>query len=156
VKKTHQAMFGAGCFWGVEAAFRKVKGVRETSVGYSGGHFENPTYENVCSGKTGHTEVVQMEYDPDMISYEDLLEIFWKIHDPTTPNQQGPDVGTQYRSAIYFYAATQESAAKRSKEAFQMVGVYQEPIVTEIAPAQKFYRAEEYHQRYLEKGGSCH
>ena len=149
-------MFGAGCFWGVEAAFRKVNGVRETSVGYSGGHFENPTYENVCSGKTGHAEVVQMEYDPDMISYEDLLEKFWKIHDPTTPNRQGPDVGTQYRSAIYFYAAAQESAAKRSKEAFQMAGVYQEPIVTEIAPAQKFYRAEEYHQRYLEKGGSCH
>ena len=149
-------MFGAGCFWGVEAAFRKVNGVRETSVGYSGGHFENPTYENVCSGKTGHAEVVQMEYDPDMISYEDLLEIFWKIHDPTTPNRQGPDVGTQYRSAIYFYAAAQESAAKHSKEAFQMAGVYQEPIVTEIAPAQKFYRAEEYHQRYLEKGGFCH
>jgi len=149
-------MFGAGCFWGVEAAFRKLKGVRETSVGYSGGHIENPTYENVCSGKTGHAEVVQIEYDPDMISYEDLLEIFWKIHDPTTPNRQGPDVGTQYRSAIYFYAAAQESSAKRSKEAFQMDGVHQERIVTEIAPAQKFYRAEEYHQRYIEKGGSCH
>lgn len=148
-----KATFGAGCFWGVEATIRKVQGVVLTTVGYSGGTFENPTYKDVCSGKTGHAEVVQVEYDPTKVSYEDLLDVFWRIHDPTTLNRQGPDVGTQYRSAIFFHTPEQEAAAIVSKEKLQKSGHFTRPIVTEIAPASEFYRAEDYHQRYLEKRG---
>ena len=151
-----KATFGAGCFWGVEATFRKVAGVRSARVGYSGGSFENPTYEDVCSGKTGHAEVVQVEYDPLEVSYEDLLEVFWDCHDPTTVNRQGPDIGTQYRSAVFFHAADQELTAITSKEKLQSSGRYPSPIVTEITPAEAFYLAEDYHQRYLEKRGLSH
>ncbi len=152
----NKATFGAGCFWGVEATFRKLVGVRSAVVGYSGGSFENPTYEDVCSGKTGHAEVVQLEYDPPKVSYEDLLDVFWNCHDPTTVNRQGPDIGTQYRSAIFFHDADQESAAIMSKEKLQSSGRYPSPIVTEITPAEAFYPAEDYHQRYLEKRGLSH
>ncbi len=151
-----KATFGAGCFWGVEATFRKLAGVRSAMVGYSGGSFENPTYEDVCSGKTGHAEVVQLEYDPPEVSYEDLLEVFWNCHDPTTVNRQGPDIGTQYRSAIFFHDADQESAAITSKQKLQSSARYPSPIVTEITPAEAFYPAEDYHQRYLEKRGLSH
>lgn len=158
---TEQAMaiFGAGCFWGVEAAFRAVKGVREVISGYSGGHFKNPSYHDVCTGKTGHAEVVQVEYDPSQVDYEALLDVFWNCHNPTTRNRQGPDVGTQYRSAIFVYTPEQEAAARASKEKLEQNRRWQEPIVTEIAPASEFYPAEEYHQRYLEKRGvtgHCH
>lgn len=152
----NKATFGAGCFWGVEATFRKLVGVRSAVVGYSGGSFENPTYEDVCSGKTGHAEVVQLEYDPPEVSYEDLLDVFWNCHDPTTVNRQGPDIGTQYRSAIFFHDADQESAAITSKQKLQSSGRYPSPIVTEITPAEAFYPAEDYHQRYLEKRGLSH
>ena len=151
-----KALFGAGCFWGVEAAFRQVEGVLATAVGYSGGRKENPTYEDVCSGRTGHAEVVEVEYDPSKVSYEKLLDVFWENHDPTTLNRQGPDVGEQYRSAIFFLAPEQEAAARASKERLEKSGRYKRPIVTEITPASKFYRAEEYHQRYLEKHGLAH
>ncbi len=150
---TEKATFGAGCFWGVEAAFRQLKGVTSTSVGYSGGSFKNPTYEDVCTGQTGHAEVVQVEYDPSKVSYDELLRVFWQIHDPTTLNRQGPDVGMQYRSAIFFHTPEQNSAAETSKEKLQSSGRYKRPIVTEITPASEFYRAEEYHQQYLEKHG---
>lgn len=143
------ATFGAGCFWGIEAAFRRVPGVVSTSVGYAGGSFKNPTYKDVCSGETGHAEVVQVEYDPSKVSYEELLDVFWNIHDPTTLNRQGPDVGTHYRSAIFFHNSAQEAAARASKEKLQGSGRFRKPIVTEIAPASEFYRAEEYHQRYF-------
>lgn len=151
-----KATFGAGCFWGVEAAFRQVNGVVTTSVGYLGGTLENPTYRDVCSGTTGHAEVVQVEYDASKLSYDQLLEVFWNIHDPTTLNRQGPDVGTQYRSAIFFHDADQESAARASKEKLQSSGRCKSQIVTEITPASTFYPAEEYHQRYLEKRGLAH
>ena len=144
---TVKATFGAGCFWGVEAAFRKIEGVISTSVGYSGGTSENPTYKDVCTGQTGHAEVVEVEYDPSRVSYEELLEVFWENHDPTSLNRQGPDVGTQYRSAIFFHTPEQEAAARASKERAQ--GRFKKPIVTEIKPASEFYRAEEYHQRYF-------
>ena len=144
-----KATFGAGCFWGVEEAFRKVEGVVDVAVGYTGGHTENPTYRDVCSGTTGHVEVVEVEYDPSMVSYEKLLKVFWENHDPTTPNRQGPDVGTQYRSAIFFHNPEQEAAARASKEEAQTR--FRNPIVTEITSASEFYRAEEYHQRYFEK-----
>jgi peptide-methionine (S)-S-oxide reductase len=150
-----KATFGAGCFWGVEAAFRKVRGVKSTAVGYSGGRFENPTYEDVCTGRTGHAEVVQVEYDPGEISYEELLDVFWECHDPTTLNRQGPDVGAQYRSAIFCHTPEQEAAAKASKAKLQAGGRYKGPIITEIVPAAEFYRAEEYHQQYLEKRGQA-
>jgi len=146
---TEKAMFGAGCFWGVEAEFRKVEGVVEVASGYSGGHTENPTYGDVCSSATGHAEVVEVEYDPSKVSYEELLEVFWTHHDPTQLNRQGPDVGTQYRSVIFFYTPEQEDAARASKEKAQ--SRFKNPIVTEIKPASEFYRAEEYHQRYFEK-----
>jgi peptide-methionine (S)-S-oxide reductase len=149
-----KATFGAGCFWGVEAAFRQVKGVASTAVGYSGGHLPNPTYKDVCSGKTGHAEVVQVEYDPAQVSYDDLLKVFWENHDPTTLNRQGPDVGAQYRSAIFFHTPQQESAAKASKATMQ--AGYKNKIVSEITPASEFYRAEDYHQQYLEKRGLAH
>src|SRR6266571_9177960 len=151
-----KATFGAGCFWGVEAAFRQVKGVLATTVGYSGGHLSNPTYKDVCSGRTGHAEVVQVDYDPAQVSFDELLNVFWENHDPTTMNRQGPDVGAQYRSAIFVEGPEQEKAAKESKERLEKSGRYRHPIVTEIAPAEPFWRAEDYHQRYLEKRGLAH
>jgi peptide-methionine (S)-S-oxide reductase len=149
-----KATFGAGCFWGVESAFRQVKGVVSTSVGYSGGHLPNANYKDVCSGKTGHAEVVEVEYDPSQVSYDDLLKVFWENHNPTTLNRQGPDVGTQYRSAIYFHTPEQEAAARASKEKAQ--AQFKNKIVTEITPASEFWRAEDYHQQYLEKRGLAH
>ncbi len=152
------ATFGAGCFWGIEVAFRQVPGVTDAVVGYSGGRTANPTYKDVCTDGTGHAEVVQVTFDPAQVSYEKLLEVFWKIHDPTQLNRQGPDFGTQYRSAIFFHSPEQEAVARKSKEQAQASGRFRRPIVTEITPASTFYRAEEYHQRYLEKRGaaSCH
>ena len=150
-----KATFGAGCFWGVEAAFRQVTGVTSAAVGYLGGTLKNPTYHDVCTGKTGHAEVVQLEYDPSLVSYEELLNVFWSLHDPTTLNRQGPDVGTQYRSAIFFHNAEQEAVAKASKEKLQSSGRYKRDIVTEMTPASEFYRAEEYHQQYIEKRGQA-
>ena len=153
-----KATFGAGCFWGVEAAFRQIKGVVSTAVGFSGGNYDNPSYHDVCTGRTGHAEVVEVTYDPARVSYEDLLKVFWENHNPTTLNRQGWDVGTQYRSAIYFHNATQEAAARASKEQLEKSGKYRKPIVTEVTPASTFYMAEDYHQQYLEKRGlsSCH
>ncbi len=151
-----KATLGAGCFWGVEAAFRKIEGVASTTVGYAGGSFKDPTYKDVCSGKTGHAEVVQVEYDPSKVSYEELLRVFWNIHDPTTLNRQGPDIGTQYRSAVFFHNPEQEAAATASKQKLQSSGRYQKSIVTEITPASEFYRAEDYHQQYFEKCGIPH
>jgi len=153
-----KATFGAACFWGVEAAFRQIKGVRATLVGYAGGTMKNPTYEDVCSSRTGHDEVVEVEYDPAVVAYDDLLRVFWENHNPTTLNRQGPDIGSQYRSAIFFHDPDQEAAARRSKEELQKSGRFKRPIVTQIEPAQDFWRAEEYHQQYLEKRGlaSCH
>jgi len=148
-----KATFAAGCFWGVEELFRKVKGVSSTMVGYTGGAFENPTYEDVCSGTTGHAEAIQVEYDPSITSYEDLLMIFWSNHDPTTLNRQGPDVGEQYRSAVFYHTQEQESVAQKMKEKLQDEAMkrFGKEIVTEIKPASTFYKAEEYHQKYLEK-----
>ena len=151
-----KAVFGAGCFWGVEAAFREIKGVKSTEVGYAGGSLANPTYQDVCTDRTGHAEVVQVEYDPARVSYEELLNVFWENHDPTTPNRQGPDIGTQYRSVIFYHTPEQEAAARASKEKLQSSGRYKRPIVTEIVPASEFYRAEDYHQQYLEKRGLAH
>jgi peptide-methionine (S)-S-oxide reductase len=151
-----KAAFGAGCFWGIEEIFRHVPGVVSTTVGYMGGTLPNPTYQDVCTDKTGHAEVVQVEYDPSKVSYQRLLEIFWESHDPTTVNRQGPDVGTQYRSAIFYYTPGQEAAAKTSKAKLESSGKFRRPIVTEITPASDFWRAEEYHQRYLEKQGAAH
>ncbi len=152
-----KATFGAGCFWGAEAAFRELKGVVSTSVGYMGGTLENPTYEDVCTDRTGHAEVVEVLYDPAQISYEDLLDVFWKIHDPTTLNRQGADLGTQYRSVIFYHTPEQEAAARASKEKLRLSGRFKRDIVTQIVPAAKFWRAEEYHQQYYEKTGrrSC-
>ncbi len=148
-----KATFAAGCFWGVEANFRRVSGVIATAVGYTGGQFQDPTYKDVCTGKTGHAEAVDILFDPAVVSYAQLLEVFWKIHDPTTLNRQGPDVGTQYRSAVFYHSEEQRSIAIGSKEAMQSSGRFKRPIVTEIIPASIFYRAEEYHQQYFEKGG---
>lgn len=152
-----KATFGGGCFWGVEAVFRCVKGVVSTAVGYSGGILENPTYEDVCSDKTGHAEVVEVVYDPEVVSYDALLKVFWENHDPTTLNRQGPDVGSQYRSVIFYHNDAQKTAAALSRQALQDSGKYRRDIVTEIKPAAPFYRAEEYHQQYLDKRGltSC-
>ena len=147
------ATFGAGCFWGVEAAFRKVKGVTSTSVGYMGGHFPNPSYLDVLSRITGHAEVAQVEYDPSKVSYQELLDLFWNIHDPTSLNRQGPDRGEQYRSVIFFHNPQQEEEAKRSKEKLQMSGRFDKDIVTEIKPAKEYYLATEEHQQYFEKKG---
>jgi peptide-methionine (S)-S-oxide reductase len=151
-----QAIFAAGCFWGVEAAFREIPGVTATTVGYTGGTVENPSYRVVCGGRTGHAEAVQVEFDPDKVTYEQLLDVFWASHDPTTLNRQGWDIGTQYRSAIFFNDAAQEASATASLQARQ--GLRRKPIVTEITPASAFYPAENYHQQYLEKRGqaSCH
>ena len=146
-----KATFGAGCFWGVEAAFREIPGVTEVTSGYAGGERPEPTYEAVCSGDTGHAEVVEIDFDPDRVSYGDLLDKFWEVHDPTSLNRQGPDVGTQYRSAIFFHDAEQEAEAIRSRDGAQSRS--SRPIVTEIAPVSDFWRAEEYHQRYFEKQG---
>jgi len=147
------ATFAAGCFWGVEELFRKVKGVSSTMVGYTGGAFENPTYEDVCSGTTGHAEAIQVEYDPTITSYEELLMIFWSNHNPTTLNSQGPDVGEQYRSAVFYHTQEQEAVAQKMKEKLQDSAMkrFGKKIVTEIKQASTFYKAEEYHQKYLEK-----
>lgn len=152
------ATFGAGCFWGVEEAFRRTPGVTETAVGYMGGHLENPSYQAVCTDRTGHAEVVQVQFDPSQIDYERLLEIFWELHDPTTLNRQGPDVGTQYRSAVFYHDEAQKAAAAGMKARLQASGRFRRPIVTEITPASTFWRAEEYHQKYIQKNGgaSCH
>ncbi len=152
------ATFAAGCFWGVEAKFRMIPGVEDAIVGYSGGKTENPTYKEVCTDKTGHAEVVQVTFDPKKVSYETLVEAFWHMHDPTQVNRQGPDEGTQYRTAIFFHTAEQEAAAKKSKAALNASRRFSKPIATEITPAGPFWKAEEYHQRYLEKRGaaSCH
>jgi len=153
-----KATFGAGCFWGVEAAYRQIPGVISTAVGYLGGTLEKPTYYDVCSGRTGHAEVVEVTYDPSRLTYDDLLTVFWENHDPTTLNRKGPDVGTQYRSAIFYHDEDQKETAIRSKEERDRSGKYRRPIVTEITPATEFYMAEDYHQQYLEKRGlsSCH
>ena len=148
-----KATFGAGCFWGVEAAFRRVEGVVDAAVGYAGGTTRNPTYENVCTGQTGHAEVVEVTFDPKRVGYERLLEVFWACHDPTELNRQGFDVGTQYRSAIFFHTPEQETAARASLEVLQASGRGPDKIVTEITPAGDFWRAEEYHQRYVAKQG---
>ena len=149
--KSQKAIFAAGCFWGIEDKFRKIKGVISTRVGYSGGHFKNPTYKNVCSHKTGHAEVVEVIYDPSIMSYEELLEVFWNIHDPTTLNRQGPDIGSQYRSVIYYHTEEKKELAIKSKEKLEKSGNFKSPIVTFIEPAKKFYEAEEYHQKFHEK-----
>ncbi len=157
-----KAIFGAGCFWGVEAAFRQLEGVVSTAVGYSGGAAENPAYEEVCTGRTGHAEVVQVEFDPGKVSYDELLNLFWSVHDPTTLNRQGPDVGSQYRSAVFFLTPEQEAAALASKAEVERVQKekkfrwFQKEIVTEITPASVFYMAEDYHQQYFEKRGLVH
>jgi peptide-methionine (S)-S-oxide reductase len=152
------ATFGAGCFWGIEAAFRRVPGVLDAAVGYSGGRTQNPTYQEVCTDTTGHAEVVQVTFDPDKVSYEQLLDVFWTIHDPTQVNRQGPDYGAQYRTAIFFHSPEQEAKAKKSKQALEASGKLRRPIATEVTAAGTFWRAEDYHQRYLEKRGaaSCH
>jgi peptide-methionine (S)-S-oxide reductase len=153
-----KATFAAGCFWGVEATFRQLPGVTSTRVGYIGGELPNPTYKDVCTDRTGHAEAVEVEYDPGKISYDKLLEVFWENHDPTQLNRQGPDWGTQYRSAVFFHSPEQEAVARKSKEQLEKSGRFHKPIVTQIVPATTFYEAEEYHQQYLEKKGlaSCH
>jgi peptide-methionine (S)-S-oxide reductase len=158
MKNYQKATFGAGCFWGVEYFFKQVPGVIETEVGYLGGAFENPTYEQVKTGNTGHAEVVQLTYDPTIVSYEELLNVFWNNHNPTTRNRQGEDVGTQYRSAIFYHTNEQKVSAELSKEQLKQLGQFNKPIVTEITAASSFYRAEEYHQNYIEKNDlpSCH
>jgi peptide-methionine (S)-S-oxide reductase len=155
---TETATFAAGCFWGIEAAFRQIPGVTDAAVGYMGGRTENPTYEDVCSHTTGHAEVVQVTFDPDVVTYETLLEAFWQMHDPTQLNRQGPDVGDQYRTAIFFHSPQQEAAARASKQALEASGRHKRPIVSEITPAGPFYRGEDYHQQYLAKRGrtACH
>jgi peptide-methionine (S)-S-oxide reductase len=151
-----QAMFGAGCFWGVEATFRRIPGVVDTAVGYAGGHTENPTYQDVCTDTTGHAEVVLVDFDPGVVSYDQLLNVFWENHNPTQLNRQGPDFGKQYRSVIFYYDDEQKAAAEASKARLDSSGRYSRPIVTQIVPAAPFYRAEDYHQRYLEKRGRTH
>ena len=148
-----KATFAAGCFWCVEPTFSKIKGVTSTMVGFTGGRLENPSYEDVCTGQTGHAEAIQVEYDPSAVSYDELLEVFWGSHDPTTLNRQGPDVGEQYRSTIFFHSAEQEAAARASKEKLQNSGMYEKNVVTQIVPASQFYKAEEYHQKYYAKCG---
>ena len=152
-----KATFAAGCFWHVEESFRYLEGVVSTRVGYTGGTMKNPTYEDVCTDKTGHAEAVEVTFDPTKITYDELLEIFWEIHDPTQLNRQGPDRGTQYRSAIFYHTPEQKAAAERSKQKLEQSKQYRKKIVTEITPASEFYQAEDYHQQYLEKQGlsSC-
>ncbi len=153
-----KATFGAGCFWGVESAFRQIRGVTDVAVGYEGGSFPNPTYKDVCTDRTGHAEVVEVDYDPQQVPYDELLRVFFDIHDPTTLNRQGPDYGSQYRSVIFFHDPAQEAAAKAMKAELDRAGGLPRKVVTQIVPAGDFYRAEEYHQRYFEKHGiaSCH
>ena len=153
-----KATFGAGCFWGVESAFRELPGVVSAAAGYAGGHLANPSYRDVCTGQTGHAEVVELEYDPAVTSYEQLLDLFWRIHDPTQLNRQGPDFGTQYRSVIFFHSPQQEAAARNSLARLESSGRFKRRVVTQLLPAPEFWRAEEYHQRYFEKNGlkSCH
>ncbi len=153
-----KATFGAGCFWGVEDAFMQIEGVKETTVGYLGGALKNPTYKDVCYNNTGHAEVVQIVFDPDIVSYESLLELFWKVHNPTLLNRQGPDIGTQYRSAIFFHSEEQKQIAEKSKADLDISKKFKQSIVTEISRASEFYKAEEYHQEYLKKNGlsSCY
>lgn len=153
-----KATFAAGCFWGVEAAFRQLPGVTSTRVGYIGGDFANPNYQDVCSSRTGHAEAVEVEYDPAKLSFEKLLDVFWENHDPTQLNRQGPDTGTQYRSAIFFHSPEQEAESKASKAKLEKSHRYNKPVVTQIVPAVTFYPAEDYHQQYLEKRGlaTCH
>jgi peptide-methionine (S)-S-oxide reductase len=153
---TEKATFGAGCFWGVEESFRRLPGVISTAVGYAGGTKDNPSYEDVCSDETGHAEVVQVEFDPAKISYDQLLDVFWANHNPTTPNRQGPDVGTQYRSVIFYHSPEQKAAAEKSKQRLAAGGKFNRPIVTQIEPAPKFWLAEDYHQQYLAKRGQSH
>jgi peptide-methionine (S)-S-oxide reductase len=156
--KTETATFGAGCFWGVEETFRQIPGILTTAVGYAGGSTKNPTYRDVCTDRTGHAEVVQVTFDPAQVSYQQLLDVFWNNHNPTTLNRQGPDFGAQYRSAIFYHTPEQQAAALAAKEALEHSGRFKRPIVTEITPAPEFYRAEEYHQQYLAKRGlsNCH
>jgi peptide-methionine (S)-S-oxide reductase len=151
-----KATFGAGCFWGVEAAFRQIKGVSSTAVGYMGGTTDHPTYKEVCTDRTGHAEVVEVQFDPAQVPYEVLLDVFWDNHDPTQINRQGPDVGRQYRSAIFYQTPEQQAIATRSKAALEASGKYKRPIATEITPASNFWMAEDYHQQYLEKRGLSH
>ena len=153
---TTKATFAAGCFWGVEAEFREIAGVTGAAVGFMGGRTANPTYHEVCAGDTGHAEVCEVTFDPHVVSFEQLLEAFWNMHDPTTRNRQGPDFGSQYRSAIFFHDEAQRAAAEASKAALEASGRFKRPIVTEITPAGPFYRADEYHQRYVEKQGRLH
>lgn len=155
---TKTATFGAGCFWGVEEEFRKVPGVVETAVGFAGGTLDNPSYKDVCTDRTGHAEVVQLKYDPEQVRYEDLLRLFFDLHDPTQLNRQGPDTGTQYRSVIFVHDDAQRAAAEKAKAQLAASGRFPRPVVTQIEDAPAFWRAEEYHQRYVEKrgGGSCH
>jgi peptide-methionine (S)-S-oxide reductase len=148
-----KATFGAGCFWHVEDLFSKTKGVKSTKVGYTGGNLTNPTYEEVCTDRTGHAEAVEVEYDPNEISYEELLDIFWNNHDPTSLNRQGPDVGIQYRSSIFFHDESQKQIAQNSKEKLDSSGKFSKTIITEIVPSPEFYKAEEYHQKYFQKHG---
>lgn len=154
--QSEKATFGAGCFWGVEETFRNVKGVLSTSVGYAGGTQQNPTYQDVCTDKTGHAEVVEVEFDPSQVSYDELLDVFWSNHNPTTLNRQGPDVGRQYRSVIFYHSPEQQASAHASKEKLEKSGRFNRPIVTQIEPAPTFWRAEEYHQHYLQKRGQAH
>jgi peptide-methionine (S)-S-oxide reductase len=149
------ATFGAGCFWGIEATFRRIEGVIDTAVGYAGGHTDNPTYAEICSHGSGHAEVVQIEYDPARVSYEEILDTFWNSHDPTQLNRQGPDIGDQYRSVIFFHTSEQEAAANTSKENLDASGTFGRPIATVVEAAPTFWRAEDYHQRYLEKRGQA-
>lgn len=148
-----KATFAAGCFWHVEEAFRHLKGVLSTTVGYTGGTTKNPTYEDVCTDTTGHAEVVEVTFDPNKVSYEELLTVFWYVHDPTTKNRQGPDIGNQYRSAIFYHTEEQKKQAEQSKKNLEKTGKYKKKIVTEITQATTFYPAEEYHQQYLQKHG---
>jgi peptide-methionine (S)-S-oxide reductase len=153
---TQKATFAAGCFWGVESAFRRIPGVTATRVGYTGGHTDDPSYYDVCSDTTGHAEAVEVEFDPEQVSYEELLAVFWANHDPTTPNRQGPDVGSQYRAAVFFHSPEQQEQALKTKAAIQ--AALPVPVVTEVVPAETFHEAEDYHQQYFEKQGrtSCH
>lgn len=153
---TEKATFGAGCFWGVEAVFRQTPGVKDAIVGYAGGTTENPTYEDVCSDETGHAEVVEVSFDPAEVSYETLLDVFWRNHDPTTRNRQGPDIGSQYRSVVFYHSPEQKAAAEKKLAELNASGRFRRPIVTQIEPAPTFYRAEEYHQQYLAKHGRTH
>ena len=151
-----KATFGAGCFWGVEETFRNVKGVLSTSVGYAGGTQQNPSYQDVCTDKTRHAEVVEIQFDPSQVGYDELLDVFWSNHNPTTLNRQGPDVGTQYRSVIFYHSPEQQASANASKVKLEKSGRFNRPIVTQIEPASTFWRAEEYHQQYLQKRGQSH